>query len=98
MSRGDVVSTGTKRVEFRMEDKVQFDFGENLLNKPDSPGYLQEDSTMPLVGSVEFDLEVAAEWSPKVSVLAYYIRHDGEVVTASTQITVKDCFSNPVIV
>ena len=47
---------------------------------------------------MEFDLEIAAEWSPKVSVLAYYIRDDGEVVTASTQIAAKECFSNPVII
>ena len=48
------------------------------------------------IGSAEFDLEIKPEFSPKISILAYYIRADNEVVTASLDIDVANCFPNPV--
>ena len=94
MSRGDVVLTGVKRVEFHKEDNIKFNLGDKVLNK--LPGFSDAVTTSPLIGKVGFDLAIAPQFSPKVSVLAYYIRADGEVVTASTDIDIEDCFPNPV--
>lgn len=94
MSRGDVVVSGVKQVKFREEDNIDLSLGESVLNR--RPSDSDSESVTPLVGDVEIELEISAEFSPKASILAYYVRDDGEVVTASTDIAVEDCFPNPV--
>ena len=50
------------------------------------------------VGSVELELDIKPEFSPKMSILAYYIRGDKEVVTAVLDLEVDSCFPNPVYI
>ena len=48
------------------------------------------------VGSVVLELDIKPEFSPKMTILAYYIRGDKEVVTAVLDLEVDSCFPNPV--
>lgn len=97
MARGDVVSTGVRPVNFVEEDNVDLGLGDSWLNKAER-GELEPEveASLKPVGDVEFEIEIPAEFSPKVSLLAYYVRDDGEVVTASMDIPVENCFTNPV--
>lgn len=100
MGRGDVLSTGIKQVKFREEDNIDLNLGDALLSRKRSSN--DEDSefdepTVKLIGELEFEIEVLPEFSPKVSVLAYYVRQDREVVTASIELPIQSCFPNPVI-
>jgi hypothetical protein len=88
MSRGDVLHSDVLQVTYRKVDKV------HLTNSiPPIAGAANVNLN---VGSVEFDLEIKPEFSPKVSILAYYIRDDKEVVTAAFDLQVEKCFPNPV--
>lgn len=93
MSRGDIVTSGVKRIQ--PESSVHFTSSEKMLNK--LPNKFEAVTTTPLVVySAELDLTITAEYSPKASILAYYIRDDGEVVTASLDVAIDNCFPNPV--
>ena len=89
MARGDVMLTGVKQVKFREEDNIDLSLGETLLNKRDGSGQeLDSDveSSLKHVGDLEFEVEILAEYAPKISILAYYVRDDKEVVTALREI------------
>ena len=96
VSRGDVISTGVKQVKFREEDNVDLGLGDSLLNKrPSNPD--GSEGRQPFLGDLDLDIEITSELSPKFSLLAYYVRDDKEVVTASLEVPVQNCFPNPVI-
>lgn len=96
MARGDVVLTGVRQVKFREEDNVDLGLGETLLNKR---GDLDSEveASLKTVGDVEFEIDINPEFAPKISILAYYVREDREVVTASITIPIENCFPNPVM-
>ena len=99
MARGDVILTGVKQVKFREEDNIDLSLGETLLNKRDGSGQeLDSDveSSLKHVGDLEFEVEILAEYAPKISILAYSVRDDKEVVTAHIDIPIENCFPNPV--
>lgn len=89
MSRGDVVHSGVHPVTYHKVDKLYFS---NAAIKIEPPATINSNN----IGSAEFDLEIKPEFSPKVSILAYYIRADNEVVTATLDLDVTNCFPNPV--
>ncbi len=98
MARGDVISSGINQVKFREEDNVDLGLGDSLLNRrPAASGDDAEGEwTSRTVGDIEIELKVSPEMVPEVSLLAYYVRDDKEVVTASIVIPVTNCFPNPV--
>ena len=99
MARGDVMQTGVKQVKFREEDNIDLSLGETLLNKRDNGGSELEsdvESSLKPVGDLEFEIEIVPEFAPKISLLAYYVRDDREVVTAHIDIPIENCFPNPV--
>ena len=75
---------------FREEDNVDLGLGKTLLNLSD-----EADTPKP-VGDLEIEIEIKSALAPKFSLLAYYVRDDGEVVTADLEIPVENCFPNPV--
>jgi len=92
MSRGDVVHSGVHPVTYRKLDKIHLP--NHLIGGDDAEPSTSNNAS---IGSVEFDLEIKPEFSPKISILAYYIRAvDNEVVTASLDLDVANCFPNPV--
>lgn len=99
MARGDVMHTGVKQVKFREEDNIDLSLGETLLNKRDNGGSeLDSDveASLKPVGDLEFEIEILPEFAPKISLLAYYVRDDREMVTAHIDIPIENCFPNPV--
>ena len=92
--------TGIRQVKFREEDNVDLGLGEGLLNKrmPTANGTDEAEAEAALkpVGDVEIEIEILPVYAPKISVLAYYVREDREVVTASLDIPIENCFPNPV--
>lgn len=87
-------------MKFREEDNVDLNLGHALLSRKRSLNDDESDfdePTVKLIGELEFEIEILPEFSPKVSVLAYYVRQDREVVTASIEIPIQNCFPNPVI-
>lgn len=98
MARGDVVLTDVKQVKFVEEDNIDLvdSLGETLLNKRESESESELDTAQKLIGELEFDIEIAPTFAPKISLLAYYVRNDREVVTASFEVPVENCFPNPV--
>lgn len=101
MARGDVVLTGVKEVTFREEDNIDVTLvGETLLNKftnGTNNNYDSEiEATLKLVGDVDLEMEIRPEFAPKISLLAYYVRDDKELVSATFHVDVENCFPNPV--
>lgn len=101
MARGDVMLTGVKQVKFREEDNIDLSLGETLLNQRDVDGNNPEldsdvEASLKPVGDLEFEIEILPEMAPKISILAYYVRDDKEVVTAHIDIPIENCFPNPV--
>ena len=101
MARGDVMYTGVKQVKFEEVDNIDLidSLGEDLLNKrgESEPEEVESDQKVFYIGDVELEIDIAPEFSPKISLLAYYVRNDREVVTASLEIPVENCFPNPVL-
>ena len=93
MSRGDVVDSGVHPVTYGKVDKLQLP--NQLIGGADAKNNPTANAA---IGSVEFDLEIKPEFSPKISILAYYIRADNEVVTASLDLDVSNCSPNPVCI
>lgn len=90
--------TGVKQVKFHEEDNIDLSLGDTFLNKRNNYSESESDveASLKLVGDLEFDIEIVPEFSPKISLLAYYVRDDNEVVTAHIDIPVENCFPNPV--
>lgn len=92
--------TGVKQVKFREEDNIDLSLGDTLLNQRDIDGGPEVDSDLEAslkpVGDLEFEIEILAEYAPKISLLAYYVRDDKEVVTAHIDVPIENCFPNPV--
>ena len=92
MSRGDVVHSGVRQINYQKVDKV--DLAPSLL---DGEKQNLEANNFNDIGSVEFEIEIQSDFSPKISILAYFIRPDKEVVTATFgPLDVENCFPNPV--
>lgn len=88
--------SGIKQVNFREEDNIDVSLNEEtLMNKFN----VSWDSEMEnrLVGDLDLEIEIRPDFSPKMSLLAYYVREDNELVSASFHIDVENCFPNPVI-
>ena len=48
------------------------------------------------VGYANIKLYPKSEWSPKARVTVYYMRDDGEIIAAATDLNMKRCFKNTV--
>jgi len=82
-------------VKFREEDNIDISLGgETFLNKFN----ISYDSEMEnkLVGDLDIEIEIRPDFSPRISLLAYYVRDDKELVSTSFHIDVEKCFPNPV--
>ena len=71
---------------------------ENWLNKLTNGSniYDSEIEASLNVGDVDLEIEIRPEFSPKISLLAYYVRDDKELVSDAFNIDVQNCFANPV--
>lgn len=90
---------GVKQVKFREEDNIDLGLGESLLNKGANGNPEMDpdiEASLKPVGDVEFEIELLPEYAPRMSILAYYVRDDKEVVTAHIDIPIENCFPNPV--
>ncbi|XP_037563136.1 alpha-1-macroglobulin isoform X3 [Dermacentor silvarum] len=96
MARGKILKDKVEDVAFKPDEAVPVDASflvEEDLNET-LPSNMAEGSVS--TGSFEFELEPDFSYVPRVKVLAFYIRPDGEVIADAEQFEVEKCLQNNV--
>uniref|UniRef100_L7M8R2 TEP1-F n=1 Tax=Rhipicephalus pulchellus TaxID=72859 RepID=L7M8R2_RHIPC len=96
MARGKILKDKVVDVAFKPDEAVPVDASflvEEDLNET-LPSNMAEGSVS--TGSFEFELEPDYSYVPRVKVLAFYVRPDGEVIADSEQFEVEKCLQNNV--
>ncbi|XP_075747662.1 pregnancy zone protein-like isoform X15 [Rhipicephalus microplus] len=96
IARGKILKDKVVDVAFKPDEAVLVDDSflvEEDLNET-LPSNMAEGSVP--TGSFEFELEPDYSYVPRVKVLAFYVRPDGEVIADSEQFEVEKCLQNNV--
>ncbi|XP_065290733.1 pregnancy zone protein-like isoform X1 [Dermacentor albipictus] len=96
MARGKILKDKVEDVAFKPDEVVPVDASflvEEDLNET-LPSNMAEGSAS--TGSFEFELEPDFSYVPRVIVLAFYVRPDGEVIADAEQFEVEKCLQNNV--